>query len=104
MPAIASNTVIPAGVLTTVLAPIPAGQSATVEINVCHTGSAAAKVRVAITDTPAAPTVYIEYDASILRTPLLRTGQVLKAGESVVVLSDTAGCQVRVSGFQESEV
>lgn len=104
MPAISKNTVIPAGVLTTVLDPIPAGQSATVEINVCHTGAAVAKVRVAITDNPAAPTVYIEYDTSILRTPLLRTGQVVKAGESVVVLSDTAGCQVRVSGFQEGEV
>lgn len=103
MPAIASNTVIPAGVLTTVLAPIPAGQSATVEINLCYTGTTAAKVRVAITDTPAAPTAYLEYDTSIFRTPLVRTGAVVKAGEAVVVYSDVAGVGARVSGFQESE-
>lgn len=104
MTAISKNTVIPPGVLTTALDPVPAGKLATVEINVCNTAATTAKVRVAITTTPIAPDAYIEFDALALRTPLVRTGQVVKAGESVVVFADVAGCTARVSGFEESEV
>lgn len=104
MPAISKNTVIPAGVLTTVLDSIPAGQAATVEINICNTSAQAVKVRLAITSQPAGPDAYLEFDVPVAKVPLVRTGQVVKAGESVVVQADPAGCQVRVSGFQESEV
>lgn len=104
MSAIAQNTALPAGALTTVLAAVPAGQCATVEINVCNTTNTAAKVRLAITSTPANPDAYLEYEMPVGRNPLVRTGQVVKAGEAVVVQADSTGCQVRVSGFQESEV
>lgn len=104
MPAISKNTAIPAGGFTTVLDAVPAGQVATVEINVCNTTDAEARVRLAITDTPGAPPVFIEHDTRVRRIPLVRTGQVVKAGEAVVVYCDIAGLGVRVSGFQESEV
>ena len=104
MPVISKNTVIPAGGITTVLDAVPAGQVATVEINVCNTTGNAAKVRLAITDNPGAPNVYIEHEMPVQRIPLVRTGQVVRAGESVVAYSDIAGLGVRVSGFQESEV
>jgi hypothetical protein len=82
---------------------VPAGTVATVNVNLCNTGSTTAKVRLAVRSGALAAPDYIEYDAEIPANGVLeRTGIVLGAGETVVARSSTAGVSARVHGFEEA--
>lgn len=92
---------------TTVYGPVPAGKCATVNINVVGRNTSSSKIRVAISksEAPTEATDFIEYDWPVMASspPLLRTGEVLKAGEYVVIYTDGDLCTARVSGFEEVE-
>lgn len=106
MGAISANVALSTAAFTSVYGPVPAGKSANVSINVCNRADAVAKVRVAFTKTPASPPVadYQEYSKQVTtEDPLVRTGEVLAAGEYVVIYTDGASCSARVSGYLETE-
>lgn len=88
----------------TLLYIVPAGKTATVNINCCNRDSASgAKVRLAI-GTGGAPANgdYIEYDCAVpINGVLERTNIVCSAGEKVWARADTANVSVRVHGFEE---
>ncbi len=89
---------------------VPAEKTATVNISACNTGAEAAVVRIAITSEAGDPVAadFIEYGTPLTASdspegPLLRTGEVVGAGEKVVVWSDKATVAFRVSGFEGVE-
>lgn len=83
---------------------VGAGMTRTVSINLVNRDpSVAAKVRIAI-GTAAAPANgdYIEYDVSLPPNGVLeRTGQVIGAGERVILRANTASVAGRIHGFEE---
>lgn len=107
MAAISNKVALAQAANTTAYGPVAAGKSATVNINVVNRSTTSAKVRVAISTTanPTASTDFIEYDIPVVAggAPLLRTGEVLKAGEYVVIYTDGDSCSARVSGFDKTE-
>lgn len=106
MGAISASVALAAATNTTAYGPVAAGKSATVNINVCNRSATSAKVRIAISTTAApTPKDFIEYDIPVVAggAPLLRTGEVLKTGEYVVIYTDGDSCSVRVSGYDETE-
>ena len=105
MGAISNTAALPSGVSTLVFGPLPNGKSATVNISVCNRSATPARVSVAITsELSPANKDYIGFDALASQAaPLLRTGEVIKAGEHIVVIADSDACCVRVSGYEESE-
>ncbi|MBP9942071.1 MAG: hypothetical protein KBF33_11875 [Comamonas sp.] len=106
MGVISASVALAAAANTTAYGPVAAGKSATVNINVCNRSTSSAKVRMAISTT-IVPTAkeFIEYDIPVVAggAPLLRTGEVLKAGEYVVIYTDGDSCSARVSGYDEAE-
>lgn len=105
MGAISNTAALQHGVSTVVFGPLANGKNAAVNISVCNRSATAARVSVAISMAPAPTNAeYIEFDAMASQAaPLLRTGEVIKAGEYVVVIADSDACCVRVSGYEESE-
>ena len=86
MAAITNKTALTASnVATRVYGPVPAGRSLTASISVCTRG--AGKVSIAIgTDAVPADSDWIEYETpSAPGNPVVRTGEVLKAGEYITV-------------------
>lgn len=88
----------------TVVYTVPADTLATVNVNCCNTGTAAALVNIAIatTDVPADGDTF---ELATLRAAggvVERTGIMLSAGERVVVRADTATVDVRVHGIEEA--
>jgi len=85
-------------------APVADGHEATASINLVNTGDAPVRCRVAIaaTDAPTAAD-YLEYDQPLVvgGAPLLRTGEILAAGERVVCVCDGPGVAARVARFEE---
>ena len=107
MAAISNKVALAQSANTTAYGPVAAGKSAVVNINVSNRSTRGAKVRVAISTSaaPTAATDFIEYDIPVVAggAPLLRTGEVLKAGEYVVIYTDGNACSARVSGFDKTE-
>lgn len=107
MAAISAKVALAQSANTTAYGPVAAGKSATVNINVVNRSTTSAKVRIAISASaaPTATTDFIEYDVPVTAggAPLLRTGEVLKAGEYVVIYTDGDTCSARVSGYDETE-
>lgn len=107
MAAISANVALAQSANTTAYGPVAAGKSATVNINVTNRSSTSVKVRVAISTSavPTATTDFIEYNFPVVAggPPLLRTGEVIKAGEYVVIYTDGDSCSARVSGHDETE-
>ncbi len=107
MGVISASVALAAAANTTAYGPVAAGKSATVNINVVNRSATSAKVRIAISASaaPTATTDFIEYDCPVVAggSPLLRTGEVLKAGEYVVIYTDGDSCSARVSGYDEAE-
>lgn len=82
---------------------VPAGIVAAANVNICNTGAAAVKVRLAIRSGALAAADYIEHDADVPAGGVLeRTGLALTAGETVVVRASASGVSVRVHGFEET--
>lgn len=106
MGAISASVALAAAANTTAYGPVDAGKSATVNINVCNRSTTSAKVRIAISTTAVpTPKEFIEYDVPVVAggAPLLRTGEVVKSGEYVVIYTDGDSCSARVSGYDETE-
>lgn len=106
MGAISASVALAAATNTTAYGPVAAGKSATVNINVCNRSTTSAKVRIAISTTAVpTPKEFIEYDVPVVAggAPLLRTGEVVKSGEYVVIYTDGDSCSARVSGYDETE-
>jgi hypothetical protein len=83
---------------------VPASRRATVNVNCCNTGTAASKVRLAVSAEATAPlaTQWIEWDVELPASGVLeRTGIVLSAGQKVFARSDTGGVTVNVWGIEE---
>jgi phage baseplate assembly protein gpV len=81
---------------------VPAGQTATVNINVVNKGSNIAAVNLAISaaDTPT-DSEYIEFNAPMqIGGVLERTGIVLSAGKKVVAKSTVSGITVNIYGYE----
>ena len=93
-----------AATTNTLVYTVPAGVTATVNINVVNRNTSAAVVRVAIVDGNVGALAvedYIEYETSLAAHGILeRSGVVMSAGESVVVYSTLANVSIRVYGFE----
>jgi hypothetical protein len=83
---------------------VPAGKVRTVSINLVNTGAAAAKSNIYIsTGTSPTDADRIEPDVSIPAGCLYKlTGEVVGAGERVVLSADVATVTARISGFEET--
>lgn len=82
----------------------PADTYAVIAVNICNRGASTAAIRIAVadTDTPAAAE-YIEYDADIFASNVLeRTGVVLSQGQRIVVYSSQADVSAVVVGIETS--
>ncbi len=82
----------------------PAATTATVNITLCNrNASDATSVRISIGAAVPAAEDYIEYDVSVpANGVLVRTQEVVGAGEHIVVRSSLGSVSARVSGFEEA--
>ena len=93
----------------TTLYTVPADTFTVATISICNRGSAAANIRVAITNTagPSAPAneEFIEYDVQLsAKGTLERTGIVLEAARTISVYSSAVNVSAIAYGIETSTV
>lgn len=82
---------------------VPAARVATVNVNLCNIGSAAATVRLAIRTGALTNADYIEHSVVLQPGEVLeRTSIAMSAGEILVAHASTADVAVRAHGFVEA--
>lgn len=82
---------------------VPAGKTASVNINVCNRNTTPAKIRIALSvaDTPVA-SEYLEYDFSLSgNNTIERTCVIANSNDRVIVYSDVANISAVVTGFED---
>ena len=97
------GTALPAANMLAILYEVPTGRRAVVNVAACNQGSAAAKVRVALSAsaTPAG-SEFIEYDVSLASAEVLeRTALSLAAGQKIVVQASAASVTFNAWGIEE---
>lgn len=97
------GTALPAANTLAILYEVPTGRRAVVNVAACNRGSAAAKLRVALSAsaTPAG-SEFIEYDVGLAATEVLeRTALSLAAGQKIVVQANAATVSFNVWGIEE---
>ncbi len=97
------GTALPAANMLAILYEVPTGRRAVVNVAACNQGSAAAKVRVALSAsaTPAG-SEFIEYDVSLASAEVLeRTALSLAAGQKIVVQANAATVSFNTWGIEE---
>ena len=97
------GTALPAANTLATLYEVPTGRRAVVNVAACNKGSAAAKVRVALTAlaTPA-ESEFIEFDVSLAATEVLeRTALSLATGQKIVVQASAASVTFNAWGIEE---
>jgi len=97
------GTALPAANTLATLYQVPTGRRAVVNVAACNKGTAAAKLRVALTAsaTPA-ESECIEFDVSLAATGgLERTALSLAAGEKIVVQASAASVTFNAWGIEE---
>jgi hypothetical protein len=97
------GTALPAANTLATLYEVPTGRRAVVNVAACNKGTAAAKLRIAVSsNTAPADSEYIEYDVSLGTTEVLeRTALSLAAGQKIVVQSHIATVTFNAWGIEE---
>jgi len=97
------GTAKPAANTPATLYSVPVGRMAVVNVAACNTGTAAAKLRIAVSPNAApADSEYIEFDVSLAATEVLeRTALSLAAGQKIVVRADSATVTFNAWGIEE---
>jgi len=93
----------PAATTYTTVYTVPAGKTATLNINIVNRGTSTASVRVAVaaSATPLSEE-FLEYGAAIpVNGVLERTGVRLSAGKLLVVYASSADTSVNIYGYEE---